>query len=263
MLEHELVALGLTSGPGDGLALLVVLVLLAPLVLDQFAGFLLTLFTVFLDCGVGGQAQVFCSVVGAEVGTVTEYGSVLLQAASLEQFLTVQDLFLGCDGFAVVADEIRKLAEDSATQGKSITTTLKDLSAEIETLSVSSGTVGENFTAIFNLTEQVKEMSGRLTDAMKEQEKGSGEVLAAIKDINAVTAEVKSGSSEMLKGGEQVAEEMHKLDDLTRFITNNMNEMASGAVQINRSVQEVNTVAQQGKTLVENLTNAVNKFQIK
>ena len=105
VLEHELVALGLTSGPGDGLSLLVVLVLLAPLVLDEFAGVLLALFTVLLDGSIGGQAQVFCSVVGAEVGTVTEHGSVLLQAASLEQFLTVQDLFLGCDSFAVVADD--------------------------------------------------------------------------------------------------------------------------------------------------------------
>ena len=105
-------------------------------------------------------------------------------------------------------------------------------------------------------------MSAALTDAMQAQENGSKEVLAAINDINTVTAEVKSGSTEMLRGGEQVAEEMRKLDDLTRFITDNMNLMASGAVQINRSVQEVNTVAQQGKGLVENLSKAVNKFKI-
>jgi methyl-accepting chemotaxis protein len=166
-------------------------------------------------------------------------------------------------GFAVVADEIRKLAEESSAQGKNITTTLKELGIEIDSLAGSSKSVEEKFTIIFNLSEQVNTMSAALMDAMKEQEKGSGEVLTAIKDINTVTAEVKSGSSEMLKGGEQVAEEMHKLDDLSRLITSNMNEMASGAVQINRSVQEVNTVAQQGKTLVENLTNAVNKFQIK
>ena len=105
MLEHELVALGLTSGPGDGLGVLVVLVLLAPFVLDEFAGVLLALFAVLLDGGIGGQAQVFCSVVGAEVGAVAEHGSVLLQAASLEQLLTVQNLFVGCDGFAVVTDD--------------------------------------------------------------------------------------------------------------------------------------------------------------
>lgn len=166
-------------------------------------------------------------------------------------------------GFAVVADEIRKLAEESSAQGKNITTTLKALGIEIDSLTGSSKSVEEKFTIIFDLSDQVKTMSAALTAAMKEQENGSKEVLTAIKDINTVTAEVQSGSVEMLKGGEQVADEMHKLDDLTRFITDNMNEMASGAVQINRSVQQVNTVAQQGKTLVGNLKEAVDKFRIK
>ena len=166
-------------------------------------------------------------------------------------------------GFAVVADEIRKLAEESSAQGKNITTTLKALGIEIESLTGSSKTVEDKFTIIFNLSEQVKTMSAALTAAMKEQENGSAEVLTAIKDINTVTADVQSGAEEMLKGGKQVSEEMHKLDELTRFITDNMNEMASGAIEINRSVQEVNTVAQQGKNLVENLTEAVHKFRIK
>lgn len=38
-------------------------------------------------------------------------------------------------GFAVVADEIRKLAEESSTQGKTITATLKMLGTEIDSLS--------------------------------------------------------------------------------------------------------------------------------
>ena len=75
-------------------------------------------------------------------------------------------------------------------------------------------------------------MSDRLTEAMREQENGSREVLTAIKSINTVTIEVQAGSEEMLKGGESVTGEMHKLDDLTRIITDSMNEMASGAVQI-------------------------------
>ena len=165
-------------------------------------------------------------------------------------------------GFAVVADEIRKLAEESSAQGKNITTTLKALGIEIESLTGSSKSVEDKFSIIFELSKQVNTMSAALMDAMQEQENGSKEVLSAIKDINAVTAEVRSGSVEMLKGGEQVAEEMQKLDSFTRFITDNMNEMASGAIEINRSVQEVNTVAQQGKGLVENLSNAVNKFKI-
>ena len=165
-------------------------------------------------------------------------------------------------GFAVVADEIRKLAEDSATQGKTITSTLKILSGEIETLSDSSRTAEEKFSTIFNLSEQVKSMSDRLTEAMREQENGSKEVLGAIKNINTVTVEVQAGSEEMLKGGEGVAEEMLKLDNLTRMITDSMNEMAAGAVQINNAVQEVNAITQKNKTNIENLADEVKKFKI-
>ena len=165
-------------------------------------------------------------------------------------------------GFAVVADEIRKLAEDSATQGKAITATLKILSGEIETLSDSSRTAEEKFSTIFNLSEQVKSMSDRLTEAMREQENGSREVLTAIKNINRVTVEVSEGSTEMLKGGEGVAEEMQKLNDLTRIITDSMNEMAAGAVQINNAVQEVNEITQKNKHNIESLVAEVNKFKV-
>ena len=105
-------------------------------------------------------------------------------------------------------------------------------------------------------------MSDRLTDAMREQENGSKEVLAAIRSINAVTTEVQAGSGEMLKGGEGVAEEMRKLDDLTRIITDSMNEMASGAVQINNAVQEVNEITQKNKASIDSLTNEVKKFKV-
>jgi len=165
-------------------------------------------------------------------------------------------------GFAVVADEIRKLAEESSAQGKTITATLKTLSGEIESLSSSSKTAGEKFNVIFTLSEQVKDMSNRLMEAMREQGNGSREVLGAIKTINTVTTEVQTGSGEMLKGGEGVAEEMRKLDDLTRVIADSMNEMASGAVQISNAVQDVNEITQKNKASIENLSKEVKKFKV-
>ena len=165
-------------------------------------------------------------------------------------------------GFAVVADEIRKLAEDSATQGKTITSTLKLLSGEIEGLSSSSKVVETKFNTIFNLSEEVKEMSHRLTEAMREQENGSREVLAAIKDINSVTSEVQMGSTEMLKGSEGVAIEMQKLDGLTRVITDSMNEMAAGAMQINHAIHEVAELSQKNKASIEGLVKEVGRFKV-
>ena len=112
------------------------------------------------------------------------------------------------------------------------------------------------------LQRALDEMSARLTEAMREQENGSREVLTAIKSINTVTVEVQSGSEEMLKGGEGVAKEMQKLDSLTRIITDSMNEMASGAVQINNAVQEVSEITQKNKGAIENLAAEVGKFKV-
>ena len=206
--------------------------------------------------------------IAEESGSLMEASSVIQHIASQTNLLAMNAAIEAAHageagkGFAVVADEIRKLAEESSMQGKTITTTLKTLSGEIETLSASSKTVEAKFNAIFTLAEQVKEMSARLTEAMREQENGSKEVLTAIKSINTVTVEVQAGSEEMLKGGEGVAKEMQKLDGLTRVITDSMNEMASGAVQINNAVQEVSEITQRNKQSIENLAEEVGKFKV-
>ena len=212
---------------------------------------------------------------GGVTQRIAEESGGLLEASSVIQHIASQTNLLAMNaaieaahageagkGFAVVADEIRKLAEESSAQGKTITATLKVLSGEIETLSSSSKTAEEKFNIIFSLSEQVKNMSQRLMEAMREQENGSREVLTAIRDINTVTNQVNDGSAEMLRGGENVAQEMQKLDELTRVISDSMNEMASGAVQISNAVTEVNEITQKNKRSIENLSNEVKKFKV-
>ena len=203
-----------------------------------------------------------------ESGGLIEASSVIQNIASQTNLLAMNAAIEAAHageagkGFAVVADEIRKLAEESSAQGKTITDTLKKLSDDINGLSESSKIVEEKFNAIFQLSENVRGMSAELTAAMREQENGSREVLSAIKNISSVTVEVKNGSEEMLVGGKGVAEEMRKLDQLTAVIKDSMNEMAAGVQQINNAVQEVNDLARKNKDSIEGLAEEVGKFKV-
>ena len=217
------------------------------------------------------------TVSGANTVTqrIAEESGGLLEASNVIQHIASQTNLLAMNaaieaahageagkGFAVVADEIRKLAEESSTQGKTITSTLKILSGEIEMLSNAAKTTEDKFNTIFNLSEQVKTMSQNVMNTMREQENGSREVLTAIRDINIVTNQVNDGSAEMLKGGENVAIEMQKLDAMTRVITDSMNEMAAGAVQISNAVQDVSEITQKNKRSIDSLSTEVGKFKV-
>lgn len=207
---------------------------------------------------------------------LTQESGNLLEASSIIQHIASQTNMLAMNaaieaahageagmGFAVVADEIRKLAEESSSQGKAITSTLKKLSQEIERLAQAAKTVDESFSSISNLSAQVNNNSAGITAAMHEQRQEVESTLKTIQDLNAITAEIKSGSNQMLENGQEMAREMRNLDQLTQEISNSMTEMSAGTSQINRAILEVRDITMENKDAIDRLAAEVKKFKVR
>ena len=103
-------------------------------------------------------------------------------------------------GFAVVANEIRKLAESSAAQSKTISTVLKNIKASIDTITKSTEAVLRKFDAIDEGVNIVADQENNILNAMEEQGQGSRQILQAVGQLNELTQKVKEEARLMVEG---------------------------------------------------------------
>jgi methyl-accepting chemotaxis protein len=165
-------------------------------------------------------------------------------------------------GFAVVADEIRKLAENSGKQSKTISRVLKTIKESIDLITVSANAVLETFGIIDERIRIVSDQEEKIRNAMEEQGQGSQQILEAVGTLNELTQLVKQGSGEMLEGSRGVIQESSSLDSATQEIINSINEMALSAGQINAAVNRVNNISASNRENISDLVVEVSKFKV-
>ncbi|MCL1837309.1 MAG: methyl-accepting chemotaxis protein [Treponema sp.] len=165
-------------------------------------------------------------------------------------------------GFAVVADEIRKLAENSGEQSKTISTVLKKIKASIDKITSSTDNVLRKFEAIDSSVKIVAEQEENIRNAMEEQGVGSKQILEAIGSVNEITRLVTDGSHEMLEGSSEVIRESKNLEKATQEITSGINEMAIGTEHINIAVHEINDLCGRNQESIDMLVREVSRFKV-
>jgi methyl-accepting chemotaxis protein len=165
-------------------------------------------------------------------------------------------------GFAVVADEIRKLAESSGEQSKTISNVLKKIKDSIDKITKSTDNVLNKFEAIDTGVKTVSDQEENIRNAMEEQSAGSQQILEAISRLNEVTTLVKNSSEEMKQNSHEVIQESKNLEHITEEVSGGMNEMATGADQINIAVTRVNEISANNKDNIDALVSEVSKFKV-
>ena len=206
---------------------------------------------------------------------VIDQSASLLEASTIVQSIASQTNLLAMNaaieaahagdagkGFAVVADEIRKLAEQSNTQGKKISDQLGDLQTQINEVAKNTQDVQKQFEVIFELTSIVKNQEEVIKAAMEEQAGGTSQILEAMNEIKDSTELVKNKADEIKAGGQQIGDEMQILANVTTEINNAMSEMATGTSQITKAIEDVNSTSGENKEGLEKVEQDVIKFKL-
>ena len=225
------------------------------------------------DASDKGQQQVKIAVETAE--GVLQQSAGILQASSIIQNIASRTNLLAMNaaiesahageagkGFAVVAEEIRKLAEQSSSQSKSIDENLHSLSDAISHITVDIGHVKTAFESIYELSQKVRQQEGVIANAMEEQNAGNQQVLEAMRSISDTTLEVKNGSAEMLIGGEQILKEMQQLQEITTNISVTMNQITNFSQHITDAVAVTTASTNSTKESLTGLLNELDGFKL-
>jgi methyl-accepting chemotaxis protein len=164
-------------------------------------------------------------------------------------------------GFAVVADEIRKLAESSGEQSKTIASELKKIKQSIDKIAASTDEAIKRFEAIDLNVRVVSEQETEVRQSMEEQGSGSKQVLEYTGALNELTGVIKKDLEGMLEESGEVIEASENLEKLTQEIAQGMNDMAGETEEINAAVGRVSGVSGENKRHIEMLTNEISKFK--
>ena len=164
-------------------------------------------------------------------------------------------------GFAVVSSEIRKLAEQSNSQGKKISEQLNSLKEHLLTITVSTKNISSQFDKIFELSQVVRKQEREIKESIEKQRDGNSQILNNISLLNKNTDLVSDSAGDISRKNEKVQLKIKELNSVNEEIIYAISIMNTGAKSIAESIEGIKRHS--GKNIEEMtlLKNAVSLFK--
>jgi methyl-accepting chemotaxis protein len=119
-------------------------------------------------------------------------------------------------GFAVVADEIRALAEQTSTNAKEITRTLKEIAAEIELARQVNQKASDGFRVVKSGVTSIGEAMDGIFNAMLEIRSGIGEIAQAAGGVREASLDIESAVQGIAERSGASVRELNTLGEALR-----------------------------------------------
>lgn len=166
-------------------------------------------------------------------------------------------------GFAVVAGEIRKLAEQSSLQSKTIGATLEEVMGLIQQTVKSSAESGTTIRELHGSVRRVLPLQEEITGALKEQKEGSAQILEALELMNHHTQQVSEETSTMVENGEDLENTHRALEERIAVIRRNILGLGRLGEELGENVSRVRGLSEQNYRVVEGLREQTSRFSLR
>ncbi|MDR0600174.1 MAG: methyl-accepting chemotaxis protein [Treponema sp.] len=165
-------------------------------------------------------------------------------------------------GFAVVADEIRKLAESSSQQAKTVSGVLKNIKDALNGISRSAAASLKQFEEIDEGFKTVSAQEMGIRASMEQRDAENKEILEAMEASNKITQDVRNNAAEIQRGSREVIDEGGNLETLTGEVIAAVNEIGGGIDTIHTAVARIGEIGQRNKRDLEGLLGEIAKFKV-
>ena len=165
-------------------------------------------------------------------------------------------------GFAVVAEEIRKLADTSATQSKSIGENLKLIAANIQKVVESADLSKASFEVVSDKTNNTSELVYSIKKATEEQSEGSKHLLETLSKMNNISVSVQRSSKKIGDRALSVLDAIAGLKESSKNMAMNFNKIVSTTEVTQNTTQNLNKLTEDMTSAVNNISERIDEFKV-
>ena len=165
-------------------------------------------------------------------------------------------------GFAVVAEEIRKLADTSATQSKSISENLKLIAENIRKVVESADLSKASFEVVSDKSNNTSELVYSIKKATEEQSEGSKHLLETLSTMNNISVSVQRSSKKIGDRALIVLDAIAGLKESSKNMAQNFNKIVSTTEVTQQTTKNLNQLTEDMTQAVNDISERIDEFKV-